>query len=780
MRTALGLLLALSGCREIPFTCATNDQCADGVRTGWCESDHRCSFSDSECPSGRRYAPFGDQACVPPAPACAVVGVAAGGNFACAWSNAGHVACWGDNGAGQLGDGTTNARSTPARANVTGVAEVVAGPNHACARHGDGTVTCWGENAGQQLGLGDGMSANHSTPVTLTTIDHVAALAAGTRHTCARLADGSMSCWGRNNSGQLGDGTITMHDRAVPVTGLPAPITSVAAGNAHSCASLMDGSVWCWGNIKNGPIAPGLMPMQLAPAAIADVTAATRVVAGDSHACALAGGQVTCWGLNDVGQAGDKALGRTVGPTMVPGVTGAVELAAGTNHTCAALESGGARCWGGGASGQLGGVTVDAGSAAPAVPGERWSRLAAGLRHSCGLTDTGEIYCWGRSAEGQLGDGTQLQWLAPEAAVMGAGDLAAIAAGTDHTCALGKSGTVFCWGRGDQGQLASVQPGGSSTALPVTLPGPAAQIVSGNGFSCARLADGTAQCWGRGARGQIGDKTTTDHVKPAAVAIVEKIVHLAAGSDHACAVTALGTVYCWGDSGNGRLGNGAAMSTPQSKPLLVTAMGDFVQVGAGNTHTCALTRAQQVVCWGSSVYGQAGVGPVATPVLPTAMAALPPVALLGVGGDHTCVVAGEVNVPPTVRCWGRGDAGQLGFGTTANGTGLAQPVAIESFGPATALAAAPSHSCAIVGGVASCWGSNRWGQLGTGKTANSSKPVAVVGLAGVVAIDTGDRHTCAVLADGTAHCWGANQFGQLGNGSALQRPNPVRVSLECP
>jgi alpha-tubulin suppressor-like RCC1 family protein len=239
----------------------------------------------------------------------------------------------------------------------------------------------------------------------------------------------------------------------------------------------------------------------------------------------------------------------------------------------------------------------------------------------------------------------------------------------------------------------------------------------------------------------------------------------------------LGTVYCWGDSGGGRLGNAVAMSTAQSKPLLVPLTGEFVAVGAGNTHSCALSRTQQVTCWGSSSFGQAGVGPVMTPVAPAVVPGLPLVQALAVGGDHACVISvGDGKV----RCWGRGDSGQLGFGSTAANTGLTQAVAIENFGPATAVIAASSHSCAIVGGLAYCWGGNRWGQLGSGKTANSSRPAAVVKLTGVVSLDGGDRHSCAVLSDGTGYCWGGNQWGQLGNNVLLEQVLPTKVALECP
>jgi alpha-tubulin suppressor-like RCC1 family protein len=107
-------------------------------------------------------------------------------------------------------------------------------------------------------------------------------------------------------------------------------------------------------------------------------------------------------------------------------------------------------------------------------------------------------------------------------------------------------------------------------------------------------------------------------------------------------------------------------------------------------------------------------------------------------------------------------------------------VTIAMTGPASSISAAASHTCAVVKGAAQCWGTNRFGQLGTGNTSNSNKPAPVMRLAGVVMIDGGDRHSCAVLADGTGHCWGSNQYGQLGSGVPLERTDPWRVALECP
>jgi alpha-tubulin suppressor-like RCC1 family protein len=778
---ALLVVLAAAGlsCSEIPYYCSSDEQCQRGAEAGFCEANHRCSFANTGCPSGRRFAPFGTgESCVPERPACVVTGVTSGANFSCAWSNGGHVACWGDNGSGQLGDGTTVARSTAKALTAANVVEVVAGNTHACALHNDGAVSCWGDNSMQQLGVDDGTAGNKTMPVKVKGLGQVASLAAGLRHTCARRMDGSLYCWGLNTTSQIGDGTVMNRSAATRVAGVRNDVKQATAGDGHTCALLNDGGLACWGTIRMTAIVPGFEVVQGMPALVMPMPIATQVASGANHICAIAGGEVHCLGANDLGQAGDRALGRMVPPTKVPGVTGAVEIEAGANHTCALLGDGTLRCWGASAAGQTGGAIAEAGNAMPvAPPMTAWKRVAAGGRHSCALTDKGQVFCWGRTTEGQLGDGAPLLWPAPDVAVR-ITDVGTLAAGTGHTCALTRAGAVLCWGRGDFGQLGDGENLGSSVPKPVMLPGPAAQVVAGGEFACARLADGTVQCWGRGNRGQIGDRTSADKLRPAVAMLPEKAVHIGAGNEHACAVGMSGAVYCWGEVGGGRLGNGVMPAGIANRPQLVpTAMPEFTQVVAGTQYSCALSRTRQVTCWGMSVYGQVGV-PVGTlPSPPVVVAGLADVAALAAGAEHVCAITGD----GTVWCWGRGDSGQLGSVSTRSGEGTPTPTPIQKFGPATAISASTNHTCAVVAGVAYCWGANRYGQLGIGSTTNNSKPTAVMKLPAMTAtVEAGDRHSCGALADGNVFCWGANQFGQLGNSAALERPEPREVMLQCP
>ncbi|HWJ56743.1 MAG TPA: hypothetical protein VNR90_10985, partial [Vicinamibacterales bacterium] len=246
------------------------------------------------------------------------------------------------------------------------------------------------------------------------------------------------------------------------------------------------------------------------------------------------------------------------------------DLAAGQTHTCALLSSGGVRCWGGDANGQLGdGGGADT-SRPPAIDAiGNAQALATGASHTCVLSTAGDVRCWGANASGQLGDGTTTARATPPSAPVLSG-VKAIAAGRDYTCALMNGGGVRCWGGNASGQLGD---GGTSNRLAP----PSSDVLSnvkaitaGGAHTCALTTTGGVRCWGANASGQLGDGTTDDRPAPPSSDAVGGIAAVSAGDTHTCAITNAGGLRCWGHNGDGEIGIGnydLVLSPPNSDVL---------------------------------------------------------------------------------------------------------------------------------------------------------------------------------------------------------------------
>ncbi|HEX8822385.1 MAG TPA: hypothetical protein VF794_20835, partial [Archangium sp.] len=308
--------------------------------------------------------------------------LAVGGHHTCALLEGGAVRCWGHNNSGQLGHGHTRSLGDDEAFSNSGyvpfggrAVELVAGFAHTCALLDTGKVRCWGHNAHGQLGLrhtrpiGDDELPSGDVDVGGT----VRPLVSGAWHTCALLEGGTVRCWGRNDSGQLGLG----HTRPI--------------GDDESPASV-------------GVVSLGGTVVQLAAHGTSQ------------HTCALLeGGTVRCWGRNAHGQLGQGHT-NSIGDDETPASVGSVntggpvlQLATGAEHTCALLSPGVLKCWGRNESGQLGRANTASLSTPPSTPvnlgGTMAFQLATGAWHTCALLSSGEPRCWGRNTHGQLGLG---------------------------------------------------------------------------------------------------------------------------------------------------------------------------------------------------------------------------------------------------------------------------------------------------------------------------------------------------------------------------------------
>lgn len=665
------------------------------------------------------------------------------------------------------------------------------------------------------------------------------AVAAGDGHSCAIRDDHTAWCWGRNEAGQLGDGTVDDRTDPVQVAGATR-FTMIAAGFDHTCALAEDRSVWCWGSNDSGQL--GSAAASLQPVQVGNLTDIAAITVGRDHSCALTGdGHVKCWGANEYGQLGNNLGNSSRVPITVP-VPGTVkELVSGIDTTCAVDDHGILVCWG--PSVALGDAAMDRLPVTVAIPdaAPQVAHVAIGWDFLCALTVNGAVYCAGRNQYGQLGLDFDFEHphttparvpLTVSAAAITAGahfacatdrrdppglwcwgqnadgqltdrmgldrstpvrsdytDVAGASAGTVHLCTRSSAGGIACSGYNGTGQLGN---GERTTEL---LPPPAiagleqvSSIALGTEHTCA-VAGGAVFCWGENRAGQLGDGTLTARSRPMRAVGVPSAIAVAVGRIHSCALLADHTAMCWGDNEIGQIGD-AMHAAPIALPSRVvnddgSPLGGITQLAAGGDHTCALTDTG-VWCWGSNRDSEAGVSPMTsfkrdTPVRVPLPAGVRELAL---GDNHSCAL----NANQTIMCWGASDNGERGDGTIAT---TEIPTLVRVPTPPTPMplmgvehiTTFRDFTCAITAGAtATCWGLGNSGEMGDGTNSGRSSPGAAVKLSGVTLLAAGSEHACAVASGGLA-CWGASfrgQAGPFGRGGYFASNLPAMVPLAGP
>ena len=377
----------------------------------------------------------------------------------------GAVWTWGHNGYGQLGDGTTTARTTPAQISGLGsVTAIATGGSHAIALKPDGTVWTWGYNALGQLG--DGTTTNSSTPTQVPGLSNVTAVSGNGYITMALKTDGTVWAWGMNGDGQLGDGTRTQRTSPVQVSGLT-NVAFIAAGIYHALAVKDDGTVWAWGQNSYGQLGDGTTTARLTPVQISGLGTVTSIVVGIRQTLALKDdGTVWAWGRNSYGCLGDGTTTDRHTPVQVSGLSDVTAIDVGYYHSPALKSDGTVWTWGYNGGGRLGdGTTTDRHTPVQVSGLSDVAAIGAGASHTMALKSGGTMWAWGGNRFGAIGDGTTYDRNTP-VQVLGAGGVGVLNLGSTNsptpptvtTEAVSSIAVTMATGNGTITDLGSVDP----------------------------------------------------------------------------------------------------------------------------------------------------------------------------------------------------------------------------------------------------------------------------------------------------------------------------------
>jgi alpha-tubulin suppressor-like RCC1 family protein len=705
--------------------------------------------------------------------------------------------------------------------------DVSLGESHTCALAGT-ALYCWGNSSDGQAGVAT-VGSNVDAP--LQVAGTWSQLSAGSFHTCAINTANELRCWGRNTSGQ----TTTTQPIAVPA-GADGNWSTVAAGPMHTCA-VAGTRTYCWGEGSKGALGNGQLSDYATPQPVSLAQTLVSLATGDDFSCGTVNEpnpstsfQLYCWGSNDYRMllqgGGNVSAPRLVATISSPTWTA---YAVGAHHICG-VDEGLVHCWGSNVEGAVGNSAPSASLVdSPALVKSRIVMHSSSSscstnpcknsgvcsstdsRFTCDCTGTGFTgdNCTTELDEcataGICGQGTCRDLLDDEGysctCPHGLIDVdhtgttcekvGFIAAGVNHTCVLtGASRTLHCWGSNRYGQFGlgavgttGYYPNEGSQTYRTPL-----RLSSINGLTT------DARGW----------------------------THLAVGENVTCGTLpndqGAESLYCWGDNTLGQTGAGAitltynnalppvptaAVVTPShhAAPQLLDATRTWITLASSYATTCGIDSTGALYCWGFNKYGQAGNGQYGNsrisdgsysfvPIMYSHATAVTPPAnetwvSVAPGGTTTCARTNMNNV----YCWGRRNVGQAGVGTTVAGTGdLLLPSKVDKADPQgfTGVWNDITHSCALAGNAAYCWGQGTSGGIGNGANSNRTAPTLVSGSLSFSSISLGSNFGCGLVPVPattpqayTAYCWGNNPRNILLTGAASANvPTPVNTARQ--
>jgi len=355
-----------------------------------------------------------------------------------------------------------------------GLTRLSAGSGQTCGVAAGGAAYCWGYNAFGQLG--NGSTTNSATPVAVSGGLSFATVSAGNLSPCGVTTGGAAYCWGDNSYGELGNGTTTTSLTPVAVSGGLSFATLNAGSFVSTCGVTTSGAAYCWGDNQQGELGIGSITgpqtcvgvyshgsgaCSLTPVAVSGGLSFATVSASYLSTCGVTtGGAAYCWGDNSFGQLGNGTTTSSATPVAVSGGLSFATVSAGLSSACGVTTGGAAYCWGLNVS--------ELGNAPVAVSGGvSFATVSVGGIAICGVTTSGAAYCWGDNQYGELGNGTTTGSARP-VAVSGGLSFATVSAGVDFACGVTTGGAAYCWGVNSFGQLGNGSTTNSLTPVAVS------------------------------------------------------------------------------------------------------------------------------------------------------------------------------------------------------------------------------------------------------------------------------------------------------------------------
>ncbi|MDR1776152.1 MAG: InlB B-repeat-containing protein [Actinomycetes bacterium] len=613
-------------------------------------------------------------------------------------------------------------------------------------------------------------------------------------------SDGTLWAWGRNNYGQLGNGTLTDRSAAVRVGDASDWVDVSSLGNSvHAIKA--DGTLWAWGLNTSNQLGDGSATTKLTPVQIGSDHTWKQVRSTGNGAVALkTDGSIWAWGANSYGQVGDGTTTNVTAPKRIGSDSDWGRITGGLYSAFAQKTDGTLWAWGynsGVAAGALG-LGSSSNVTAPNKIGVEttWTDIASGAGATLAVKADGSLWAWGNNQEGQLGDGTTAVKTSPTR-IGTANDWARVYKQGAASYALKSDGSLYAWGNNDNGQLGTGSTAGSSSPLRVGtdtdwgLIGPAAgEVISTaayntNAFTLA-VKGGNLVAFGSDLYGQLGDGNAQKFNGIQQVGFDNDWTMTSSGYRHTIALKTDGTVWAWGDNSYGQLGDGTTL--PRTAPTRIGADSDWKYVVAGNYFSFGIKTDGTLWAWGINSSGQLGDGTTTNrtggPVKVSSAAwktIIPGQMYSGSDwGDPVNYGGAQVlgiRTDGTVWGWGENSYSQAtGNGSTSNAL---SPVQIGTAADTAAVAAGYVHSHLLTTtGYLYSWGYGGYGALGTGGTTDASTRTMTGTDSDWSAVSAGQFHTIALKRDGSLWGWGYGLASPSANGSQSTVTSPARAGTD--